>query len=265
MSDEIQQEVVETTQEEQVEVVQENDVEVKARELGWRPKADFHGDESQFIDAAEFVRRQPLFEKIEHMGKELKETKKVLTMLQEHHSKVKETEYQRALAELKVQKKQALEEGDADKLIVIDDTIIELREQQRRDKEVPQVKQEPKENPEFSDWKSNNKWYVNDTEMREFADAIGVKHAQSNPDKTPAEVLKYVEAQVKRGFPDKFVNPKRSQPSAVEGGAPSGTSTGGKLDIKLTDEERRVMKTFVRSGVMTEEEYKAQLKAVRGN
>lgn len=80
-------------------------VEEKARDLGWKPKEEFHGDEEQFIDAGEFLRRKPLFDKIEHMGKELKETKKVLNLLQSHHSKVKETEYNRALAELKSERK----------------------------------------------------------------------------------------------------------------------------------------------------------------
>ena len=53
-----------------------SDIEQRAMDLGWRPKEDFEGDEATFIDAAEFVRRQPLFDKIESMGRELKETKR---------------------------------------------------------------------------------------------------------------------------------------------------------------------------------------------
>lgn len=100
--------------------------------------------------------------------------------------------------------------------------------------------------------------------MREFADTVGLKHANNNPDKAPEDVLKYVESQVKRAFPEKFTNPKRSQPSLVEGGAPLGKSL--KVDdIELSDEERKAMLTFERAGIMTKEEYKKQLRAVRGS
>ena len=50
-------------------------IEQKALEMGWRPKEEFEGEEADFIDATEFVRRKPLFEKIDTVGKELRETK----------------------------------------------------------------------------------------------------------------------------------------------------------------------------------------------
>lgn len=258
MSEEIQQVENNTP----VETPEVSPVEQRARELGWRPKEDFHGDEEQFIDAAEFVRRQPLFEKIEHMGKELKETKKVLTMLQEHHTKVKQVEYDRAVKELRAEKKKALEDGDADRLIEIDDALTDIKAAELAQRSAPP--KQPEVDPRFTQWTERNSWYTADKEMRRFADSIGTAHHQENPDKTPDEVLKYVESIVKKAYPDKFTNPKRSQPSAVEGGSPAGASTGKKIDIQLSDDERRVMNTFVRSGVMTKEEYMEQLGAVRG-
>lgn len=253
--------VVDQQQTEQQEI-QSNPIEVRARELGWRPKEDFHGDENQFIDAAEFVRRQPLFEKIEHMGKELKETKKVLMMLQEHHTKVKQIEYDRAVKELRAEKKKALEEGDADRLMEIDDALIDIKAAEQVAKNAPPKQQQV--DPRFTSWTDKNPWYTSDKELRSFADSIGTAYAESNENKTPEEVLKYVEAQVKRAYPEKFTNPKRTQPSAVEGSSPAGATTGSKVNIQLTDEERKVMNTFVRSGVMTKDEYMEQLAAVRG-
>lgn len=260
MSEELQQ--VETTQVTEQQVTEPSPIEQKARELGWRPKEDFHGDEEQFIDAAEFVRRQPLFEKIEHMGKELKETKKVLTMLQEHHTKVKQVEYERAVKELRAEKKKALEEGDADRLIEIDDALTDIKAAELAAKNAPP--KQPEVDPRFKQWTDRNPWYSSDKTMRRFADSLGTAYAQDNQDLSPDEVLKYVESEVKRAYPDKFTNPKRSQPSTVEGGSPAGASSGKKLDIQLTDDERKVMNTFVRSGVMTKEEYMEQLVAVRG-
>ena len=46
-------------------------VEQKAIEMGWKPKDNFDGEETDFIDAAEFVRRKPLFDKIDTVGKDL--------------------------------------------------------------------------------------------------------------------------------------------------------------------------------------------------
>ena len=256
LQQDIQQENTKTQQEQQVDPIIE-----KARELGWRPKEEFHGDESQFIDAGEFIRRQPLFDKIDSMGRELKETKKVLTMLQEHHEKVKKSEYDRALKELREEKKRALVDGDADKLLDIDDAIAEIRTA-----ELNQKKQDsqPQVDPRFQQWQDQNRWYGSNTEMREFADSVGMTHAKNNPGKSPEDVLKYVESQVKRAFPEQFTNPKRTQPSAVDGGKNSAGVTSTKEDFPLTDEERKVMNTFVRSGLMTKEEYIAQLKSVRG-
>ena len=71
--------------------------ESQAREQGWKPKEEYEGDETKWRPAKEFVERGELFGKIDHMGKELKETRKALKMLQEHHSKVRETEYNKAL------------------------------------------------------------------------------------------------------------------------------------------------------------------------
>ena len=47
-------------------------IEEKAIQMGWRPKDQFEGDEEEFIDAKEFVRRQPLFDRIENQNKQLK-------------------------------------------------------------------------------------------------------------------------------------------------------------------------------------------------
>lgn len=237
-----------------------SDIEQRAMDLGWRPKEDFEGDEATFIDAAEFVRRQPLFDKIESMGRELKETKKVLNLLQEHHKKVKETEFKRALDELKVEKRKALEDGDADKLLAVDDAIAEIRTAQITKQNEPE---QQTVHPDFVEWVNKNKWYAKDPEMRAFADAVGLQYK----DKTGAsneDVLKYVVERVKTTFKDKFVNPNRAKPNAVEN-TNSVVESKSKVDsFELSEDERKAMNTFVRNGVMTKEEYIAEIKKLRG-
>ena len=255
--------VEEVVVEETAPVVSE--IEQRAIEMGWRPKEEFDGDESDFIDATEFVRRKPLFEKIDNVGKELKETRKALKALQEHHAKVRESEYQNALKSLREEKKAALEAGDADKLIEVDDKIAEAKAQ-----EVVQRTKEEKEattpHPNFVQWAQRNPWYRTDGELTMVADQIGTAYAASNPQLSPDDVLKYVEQRVKKIYPDKFTNPNKSRPSAVEGGTatPVRKPSDDLSSYPLTDEERKVMNTFVRQGIMTKEQYIADLKQVKG-
>ena len=89
----------------------------------------------------------------------------------------------------------------------------------------------------------------------------------SNPEVEPDQVLKYVEGRVRKLYPDKFRNPNKDRPSAVEGRA-STTASKSKEDdnssYPLTDDERRVMMSFVRQGIMTKDEYIKDLKRVKG-
>jgi len=264
---ELEQEVV---QEESTEVEQEttntepSSIEKKALELGWRNKDQFDGDPEDFIDATEFVRRQPLFDKIGNVSKELRETKKALQVLQTHYTKVREVEYQNALKALKSEKKAALESGDADALIEIDDRIAETkaREQIQR---VQQEQQVNEPHPNFINWIQRNTWYKANAEMKVVADQIGTAFAASNEGVDPEQVLVYVEKRIRKLYPEEFANQNRSRPTAVETSSPQGRSTSGSnTEYKLTEDERSVMNTLVRNGTMTKEEYIADLKKIKG-
>lgn len=241
-------------------------VEQRALEMGWRPKEEFEGNEEDFIDATEFVRRKPLFEKIDNVGKELRETRKALRALQAHHQQVKEAEYQHALKQLREEKKVALEEGDADKLIDIDERLADAKALQRaQEQHAAQVASSP--HPNFVQWVERNKWYKEDAELRAASDQIGTAYAASNPNLDPDEILQYTEKRIKKLYPERFTNPNKSRPSAVEGRTQTPATkpvADDSANYPLTDEERRVMNTFVRSGVMTKEEYIRDLKLVRG-
>lgn len=240
------------------------DVERKALMMGWHPKDEFQGDEEDFIDAAEFVRRKPLFDKIDGVSKELRETRKALKALQEHHEKVKVSEYNRALEELKAQKKAALRDGDEDALIEIDEKIVDAKAAHRVE-QAKAVQQQAQPHPALVKWVEGNKWYVSDAELRTAADQIGVSYAAQNPDKHPDEVLQYVTARVKKIFPEKFTNPQKEKAPSVEGASSNaGTSRKTEDGFRLTDEQRKVMNTLVRQGVMTKEQYIADIKKLEG-
>ena len=122
---------------------------------------------------------------------------------------------------------------------------------------------QPGVDPRFSAWVESNKWYEKNPEMREYADIIGQGYASKHKDIDPEDVLTYVTKEVKARFRDNFQNPNREKPSAVEG-TPIASTAKGKSSFELTEDERRVMNTFVRTGVMTKEEYIDQVKSMRG-
>lgn len=251
------------------ETVAKPDVfETKALEMGWRPKEEWDGPEEEFIDAKEFVRRQPLFEKIESQSKAIKQLNAAFEALKTHHTKVKESEYKRALESLKQAKKEALREGETERALAYEEKIEEVEQQKAEfDAEAAKVEtpQTAEAHPEFVAWKQRNGWYNKDQELRDFADTYGITLARQG--KSPQEVLDAVAKQVRKAFPEKFTNPNREKPGAVEAPSRSGASHSG---FQLTEEERTIMNKLVRSGAFGPDKAKAEaayikeLKQVKG-
>lgn len=238
-------------------------IEQKALDMGWRPREDFDGDEETFIDAKEFVRRQPLFDKIEAGTKEVKQLRKALEQFKNHYSKVKETEYNRALAALKTQRKTALENNDGDRFELIDAEIKNVEkqaEEAREAQETPIVQDEPAVPAEFQQWKNRNRWYDSKRYMRTFADDFGTSLHQRGA--STDEVLRQVEQEVRKKFPDEFTNPKKLAAPDVESSRQTPKGNSKKDDYPLTDEERSTMLSFERNKVMSRSEYIASLKEV---
>lgn len=264
MSDENQE--VKAPEVKQEEVKNEpSEIEIKARNAGWVPKEEFADDPDKWVDADEFVRRGPLFEKINAQSREMKRMREAMEALQLHHAKVKETSYKEALAVLKAQKREAFTEGDPDKILAIEEKMDDLKEQQRsfeaqRAREVAAPSQEL--HPEFKAFLDRNPWYQAEAPMKAFADTVGVELRNSGM--SPTEVLKKVEQKVREEFPHKFRNANRDKAPAVEGaGKGTGKAGSNAPAYQLTDEERRVMNTFVRQKIMTEAEYIAELKKIK--
>lgn len=237
-------------------------VQQEALEQGWVPKEEFDGDPERFVDAGEFLRRGELFRKIESQSKELKKTNAALAELARHNAKIREQEYARAVADLKAQKKTALAEGDADKVVEIDDKLDLVKDQQRLSVQQATQQAIPQEvHPELQNWISNNSWYETNKGMRGWADARGLELADEG--KSPREVLKTLEKEVKDRFKEKFTNPNRERAGAVEGvrGRPANAKSDDSYE--LSDTERTIMDTLIKQKVLTKEEYIKQLKAVK--
>ena len=262
MTEEVQVQQIEQVESEQQQQTQTNTdpYESQAREQGWKPKEEFEGDETKWRPAKDFVERGELFGKIDGMGRELKETKKALRLLQEHHTKVREVEYNRAVGELKALQRRHLEEGNSDGYLETTEILTDLKAEQKA-REVVSATTVNAPDQRFLDWQQRNDWYAKDKELRTYADALGLGYAKANPELDPEEVLSYVTTQVKRNYKEKFENPNRNKPNSVEGGS---TQASTKASFQLTEDERRAMNTFVRAGVMSKEDYIVEVKKMRG-
>lgn len=238
-------------------------IQLKAIEQGWIPKEDFDGEEDSFIDAPEFVRRGELFNKIEKQSKELKAVRQALDAFRQHHSKVKEMEYERALKTLKEAKRDATLNGEHERALALDDKIDEVKaEKEAISREVAQTQvQEPEAyTPQFQQWVRNNSWYEDNRVMRKAADALGVELHQEGY--SPQEVLEMVEKEIRKEFAHKFTNPATKRPSAVESSTRQPTS---RESVLMTPEEVEIMRKIVAvTPGYTEADYKKELKALKG-
>lgn len=233
----------------------------EALNQGWVPKEEFDGDSEKWVDAGEFLRRGELFRKIESQSRDMKDMRKALGELAKHNSKIREVEYQRALDTLKAEKKTALSEGDADKVVEIDDKIDLVKTQQRQDTQQAAQSTIPQEvHPELKNWMGRNGWYETTPSMARWADGRGTELAQEG--KSPTEVLATLEREVKTRFSEKFRNPNRDKAAPVESGRGRGATSAG-ADYELSAVEKQVMKTLIDQKVLTKEEYISQLKAIK--
>lgn len=246
------------------EVVEYTPIEKRAMEMGWRPKSEFQGDEDTFVDAKEFVGRAPLFEKIEHQNKQLKEINKVLSALKTHYTAREQAAVTRALNELKAARKEAITNSDGDAFDRID---TEIRRVESQVAEIDELQRnapaEPEQRPEFVSWSKRNTWYETDADMRAFADSYGTAMAKK-PGADPEAVLKNVEIAVRKAFPEKFRNPNKDDAPDIDSGSSAPRGAAREVKFTLTDQEAKIMKTLVSAGEMTEKEYLSQLKAIKG-
>jgi hypothetical protein len=258
---EVEKDVVEQQkQEAQAPVLTE--IEQRASSQGWRPKDEWEGDPDEWVSAREFVRAGELFKKIDDQNRTIKDFKRTLDDFAKHHSRVQKVEYDRALNDLKAQKKAALNEGDADAVIDVDEKIALVRDAQKEATQPVRVPDAPAElSPVFVAWSNRNTWYNNNKAMRAYADRLGNELGTQGMSAT--DLLNNIEQEVKKEFPERFRNPNRDKPGSVEGSTNKG---GGKGDsFQLTEDERRVMQRFIKTVPgMTEEKYKSDLKKIKG-
>lgn len=245
----MEDQIVEAQPNEAAEAVQETKVskyETEALNMGWRPETEWEGDPEDFVTAKEFVQRKSLFDKISTVQKENKELRTVVEKLKEHHNNIEEYTRKQVLADLQKARKAAFEEGNADAINEIDEAIIDYKLQEKERKEVKVEPQQP-DPQQFLDWRNKNPWFGTNEVLTIAANGLAAKYIKEHGNGDPAAVLRYVETEVKKEFPEKFQNPNKQRATSVESSSP-GKATKQSNTYTLTDEERRIAQKFVRAG-----------------
>lgn len=256
--------------EEKAEVVESlSPVETQALDQGWMPLekwVEAGNNEKDHRSAKEFVERGALYSSLSQTKGELKKTQAALTALQRHHQYVFEKAHQKALEDLKLQRRHALREDDADAVEQIENAIEQTKEEHEKAKTALIAEQQATTvqlPPEWDNWKSRNVWYDTEQDMKDEADSVGIVYLNRYPGSPPMKVLEHVEREMKKRYPQKF-GVKRAAPSAVTSVDRTSRSSPKTVEIELDDLEREIMRQLVSSGEMTEQEYKAELKKAKG-
>lgn len=240
-------------------------VEALAVELGWNP--DFEGDGK--VDAKTYILKSreiqdTMREHIKEQKAQQRELSESVAALKAHNEKVYKAEVSRLkdeLKELKRERREAIEEGDADKVEELDERIGGVEKSMTQ----PETKEKPRSTAEFDAWIVDNKWYEEDPEMAAYADTI----ASENKGAPFARVAALVDRKVKEMFPDKFTDTtpatpaKKRSPSPVEesGSRPTAAKF---TKANLTDGQKAIMSQFVRQGIMTEKQYIEDIAKTQG-
>ena len=242
---------------------QYSDAEKLAMENGWVPKDQWKGDPDSWRPAKEFNDRGEFFKRIDRLEHKNRELQQAMTFLTQQQKQTYINGFNEAIKRLRVQRDEALESGDNLQAARISDKIEEVKEQaqvaQRQAVQTAPPSIEPSET--YKSWASKNGWYTQDKVLTRYAEAVGASYKEEHPNSTESEMLRHVEMEVKREFPNKF-GPK-GPPSPEGDGRGTGTKTNntGKyssIEGTLTSEQRSIMNTIIKTTGMTKEEYLKQ-------
>lgn len=261
------EEVKEEKKEEVIEEPQYTEVEQEAMDQGWLPKDQWEEsgkDPNEWRSAKEFKERGEFFSTIHQLKRDNRSLTAGLDSMKKHHQYVFDQAYRKAQADLRKERRLALKDEDIDRVEELENEMEKLNTEYGKQKQdLEKIEVQPQAAPELSAFVGRNPWYETDSELRDEADAVGLVFANRNPGTRPDVILKHVEDTIKKRHPDKF-GTKRAAPNAVAG--VDRTRFGRKVEssYSLDETETKIMNDLVRAGVMTKEQYIADLKKIKG-
>ncbi len=228
----------------------ERDWDNDARDMGWKPKDDWHGDPEGWRDAKEFVKRgDEIFGFIKRDRDRLAEKNTRIETDRDDRLRRMESQYIGLLERQKTQheadikgiaadQRKAVEEGDT--------TTYDALTVRREALGAPPVLPPPSTDA-AKEWAQGNTWFYTDPVARAVATATAQRAADSGADVHAQTAA--AEKEVRRRFPELFEQPK----ATVETGAqPPRPKPKVKGVGQLPPEARAGFKECVRLGMYAE-------------
>ncbi len=244
----------------------ERDWNADARDMGWKPKDEWHGDPDGWRDAKEFVKRgDEIFGFIRNDRDRLREKNATveadrdarLARMEKQYVGLLERQKAQHDADIKVidaDKRKAVEEGDTTTY----DALTSKREALGDALEVPEAPPAAG-NADVKAWAEKNTWFYTEPAARAMATAVAQTAADKGADVHAQTAA--AEKEVRRRFPELFEQPK----ATVEtGGSPLKPKSKTKGVGQLPPEARAGFKECVRLGMYQEDDIEKYAKSYWG-
>lgn len=240
--------------------------EAAAKARGWKPKDEYRGRESDWVDAKGFLdRNASLKSEVEELRERVAAQEETyaqrLKRIEAANERIIQVDRERLIRELRQAKRAAAEIGDLgefDRLETEEDKYyarIAQDERREREQEQPQPKA-PDLLPETQDWIRRNSWFNESKAMQAIALGFYEEANEGMPSaRDEGRRLAYVDRKMAEVYPQKFGNANRS--NSVEGG---NRGMSAPKTVNLTQEERAACRRFIAKGIIKDEaEYKRYL------
>lgn len=213
----------------------------KASALGWVPQENFRGDPEKWVDADTFLKRgeevMPILKannkrlqdeiaalrgQLTPIQSALQEAQAALATFKEYHDADSKRQYERALADLKAQKADAIRNGDVDAQVEADEALNDLRAKPPVTAATSKTTQQL--DPVLIQWQAENPWYLQDPEKTAYANSMA-SYIAATKKLTGRALLDAVKSEVDTKFnpPDT----RRGNADKVDGARGSGGGAGG--------------------------------------
>lgn len=256
-------------------VPQVPEYESEARAQGWVGQDEFRGRESDWVDAETFVKRGreilPIVRKNnEKLLKELQEARKIAEEAREtakefqkfqkeqYDRKAKELEAQ--LATLKEARRDAINSGDGDRVVQLEEAQEALRDELNEAKAASKVTAPPpndnKPDESLQAWLNKNDWFGVDKRTTGIANGLGEALRAENPNLVGQAFLDKLDEELAATLPEKFGKKKTVNPMDGMSGSAAGRPSKGKQSYdSLPADAKAACDRFVKQGLMTKEDY----------
>ena len=250
MEEEVEIEAPVEAVEEAVEAeASEESTEDRARRQGWRPKDEFNKDPSEWVPADEFLEvaehAMPVLRKnMRNLESQIEDMHSTLEFQKKEREFAIQEERDRLTAHYDARLRETVDTGDGEAF----ERIQREKNEHLKEPAVPKPDSLPAAIQEFM---SENKWYGENEDMTEFAEAQNIVVRQHHPEWSDELVMRQISARVKQAYPANGAAP-RSQ--TVEGGRRPKPQPKGKTFENLPDDYKSGFADSAKYGLVSNDD-----------